>query len=413
MTNEINHVAVVGAGHGGTAVAALLRQHGFPGHITLIGSETHQPYHRPPLSKSTTVGESISAELLRPDEFYTTQDIDLRLGTHVERVDTDRSVLQLAGGDVVQYDAMVLATGARALQLRLPGADLPQVRTLRTFDDALWLHDALMPGNHLVVVGAGYVGLEVAALARSRGASVTVIEGAPRVLGRSAGADVAEWLTRYHRSRGTEIILNAAVGGFVADESGNLASVQLEDRQIDCDLVVVGVGAEPCDDLALSAGLSCDRGVIVDDRGRTSVPHIYAIGDMTRRPLPPYEGLFRLESIPSASEQAKQVTADILGLPAPQPEVPWFWSDQYDLKLQIAGMPAHGEKPVVRGDIDTGRFAIYHLDGADRVVAVEAMNSPGDFLAGKKFIANQMTINARDLSDTQTSLKDLMRRGNE
>lgn len=413
MTIMINHVAVVGAGHGGTAVVALLRQHGFPGQITLIGSETHQPYHRPPLSKSTTVGESITAELLRPEDFYIGQNIDLRLGTHVDHIDVDRSALALTTGETVDYDALVLATGARALQLRLPGADLPHVRTLRTFDDARWLHDSLTPEHHLVVVGAGYVGLEVAALARTRGATVTVIEGASRVLGRSAGADVAEWLTQHHRSRGTDVILDAEVEGFVADPEGNLTAVQLKDRRIDCDLVVVGVGAEPCDDLATSAGLACDHGVIVDSRGQTSAPNIYAIGDMTRRPLPPYEGLFRLESIPSASEQAKQVAADILGLPAPHPEVPWFWSDQYELKLQIAGMPAHGEKPVIRGDLDTNRFAVYHLDGADRVVAVEAMNSPGDFLAGKKFIANQTTINARDLSDTRTPLKELMKRGNE
>ncbi|MCU1478803.1 MAG: ferredoxin reductase [Subtercola sp.] len=410
MSAERRHVIVVGAGHGGTAVTALLRQHGYAGRITLLSAESDQPYHRPPLSKPSTVATAATPELLREAEFYEIQNIDLRLGTTVQGFDAKTSSVTLDSGDVLAYDALVLATGARAITLPLPGADSAQVRTLRNLGDARWLNSRLCPGAHLVIVGAGYIGLEVAALARSRGAEVTIVEGSSRALGRSAGSDMAQWLTEYHRSRGTTIILDAVVEGFVEGQNGELAAVRINGEELACDLAVIGVGARARTELAVEAGLLCEGGVVVDDHGRTSARSVYAIGDMTMRPLAPFSGLFRLESIPSATEQARQVVADFLNLPAPAPEIPWFWSDQFDLKLQIAGLPALGQKAVVRGDLGAARFAVYHLDDADHVVAVEAMNSPGDFIAGKRFIADATVVHPDLLGDALIPLKTLMNR---
>lgn len=408
--SHLEHVAVVGAGHGGTAVAALLRQHGFQGRVTLLGAEAHHPYQRPPLSKVHQKGLEIEAELLRPEKFFLDQDIDLRLGAQVNKIDRRNACLSLADGDDVPYDRLVLATGARARRPAIPGVDLPQVLTLRTLDDAQWLHHSLGPGIRVAIVGAGYIGLEVAAVARESGAIVTILEGSDRVLGRSAGADVAEWLTERHRSCGTEVVLGAQVRGFAADAQGNLTSVKLRDREIACDLAVLGVGAEPRVEIAVEAGFATEQGITVDSSARTRVPNVYAVGDATLRPLPLYGGLFRLESIPSTTEQARQVVAHVMGLEAPKAEVPWFWSDQFDLKLQIAGIPSQGVKAVVRGETDSGRFAVYHLDEHDRLAAVEAVNASSDFAAGKRLISTRSALSPGDLNDRNIPLKDLVKR---
>jgi 3-phenylpropionate/trans-cinnamate dioxygenase ferredoxin reductase subunit len=400
MIDDSAKVAVVGAGHGGTTVAALLRQHGFSGPVILLGAEPHLPYHRPPLSK--TAGGA--HEPLRPEAFYAEQQITLRLGTAVQAL--DGPTLVLGDGSRVESDTVVLALGARSRRLRVPGADLAGVHTLRSVDDARGLAAELGPGRRLVVVGAGYIGLEVASTARRLGVETTVVEVADRVLGRSAGTELADWLTARHRAQGTRILGGAAVEEFTAGPDGRVKAVRLADgRELSCDLALIGVGAEPCDELAREAGLDCDGGVLVDERGRTSSPSVWAVGDMTRRPLAGRSGRFRLESIPSAGEQAKQVVADLLGRPAPAPEVPWFWSDQFGLKLKIAGLVGLGETTVVRGDVDDGRFAVFHLDGADRVVAVETVNAPGEFMAGKKWIAEGAVADPGTLADASAPLR--------
>lgn len=412
MIDDSSRVAVVGAGHGGTATAALLRQHGFHGSVTLFGVERHAPYHRPPLSKSLPDSGPVTADPLRPERFYEEQAIDLRLGCHVQALDTESSTLHLGDGTEFPYDVAVLATGARPRRIGVPGAALAGVHTLRTLDDARTLGEGLAAGVRLAVVGGGYIGLEVAATARRVGVEVTVLEGAERVLGRSAGPALAAWLTDRHREQGTEVVLGAVVSRFLARADGRVGAVCLTDgRVVPADVVLVGVGAEPCDELAWRAGLQCDGGVIVDARARTSTAGVYAVGDMTRRPLPPYGGLFRLESIPSAAEQAKQAAADILGAPAPRPEVPWFWSDQFGLKLKIAGLPGLGAKAVVRGDPVASSFAVFHLDGSSRVVAVETVNAPREFMAGKKWIADRAVIDPDQLADAANSLRSPASRG--
>jgi 3-phenylpropionate/trans-cinnamate dioxygenase ferredoxin reductase subunit len=408
MIDDASRVVIVGAGHGGTAVAALLRQGGFTGRITVFGAERHLPYHRPPLSKT---GTQDGPELLRPAGFYADQDIELRLDSTVAALEPAAAQLVLDDGERIGYDVAVLATGAQARRLRVTGAGLEGIHTLRTLDDAAGLRADLGPGRHVVIVGGGYVGLEIAAVARQRCSEVTVLEGGDRLLGRSAGPDIAAWLQREHGSRGTRVSCGVAVTGFRAGPDGRVASVHTTEGDVTCDLVLLGVGAEPRDELARTAGLHCHDGVMVDEHARTSAPGVYAVGDLTRRPLPPHPGLFRLESIPSAGEQAKQAVAHILGAPAPRPEVPWFWSDQFQLKLQIAGLPSLAAESVVRGDRAEGRFAVYHLDPERRLVSVEAVNAPGDFMAGKRWIGERRRLDATALADAGIPLRELVKAG--
>lgn len=383
-------IVVVGAGHGGATAAALLRQQGFAGEVLLLSAEPVAPYHRPPLSKAFL--DEQFAQPLKHDGFYVAQEIELRLGARATAVDRERREVALAGGERVAYDVLVLATGSIARRLPIPGADLSGVHELRTLADAERLREVVRPGAHLCIVGGGYIGLEVAATARRHGAAVTVIEREDRVLARVASRELSDFLTAHHRARGTEILVAAEVSRFERGSHGHVASVVLAGgRAIACDAVLVGVGAAADDDLARRAGLACDDGVVVDDQARTADPAVYAIGDMTRRPLHGRDGLFRLESIPSAVEQARRAVGAILDRPAGRPEVPWFWSDQFDLKLKIAGLLEDADDVTVRGDVDAGRFALLHT-AEGRLVAVEAVNAPAEFMAGKNAIRDAVAV---------------------
>ena len=394
---------IIGAGHAGGSVAALLRQYGFEGSIVLAGEETAPPYQRPPLSKAWLKGEAeLETLLLRPESFYAEQGIELRTGVTAVAIDAAARTVTFADGTVETYDTLILATGSTARKLTIPGADRPELIELRTLQDAERLKTALGPGKRLAVVGGGYVGLEAAASARALGAEVVVIERMDRVLQRVASEPLSAFFTARHRANGVEIRTGVEVTGFEAE------GVRLADGElITADAVLVGVGAMACEALALTAGLTCDNGVVVDETARTSDPHIHAIGDMTLRPISALEGrVMRLESVPNALEQARQAAAAITGRPAPAPEVPWFWSDQYDIKLQIAGLPFDADRQVVRGDPAGGRFAVFHLKG-DRIVCVEAVNAPPEFMAGKQMIARGTAVDAGKLADTDVSMKDV------
>lgn len=399
----MHKILTVGAGHGGGSVAALLRQYGFEGEIVLIGEERVPPYQRPPLSKAWLKGEAeLETLLLRPESFYDEQRITLRIGVTATAVDAVAKTVTFSDGKVDTYDTLILATGSIARKLPIPGADRAELIELRTLDDAERLKAALGPGKRLVVVGGGYVGLEAAASARALGAEVVVIERMDRVLQRVASEPLSAFFTAYHRQRGVEIRTGAEVAGFEVE------GVRLADgERIAADAILVGVGALACDALARTAGLVCGHGVVVDETARTSDPSIYAIGDMTQRPLPAMGGLvMRLESVPNALEQAKQVAAAITGRPAPAPEVPWFWSDQYEAKLQIAGLLFDADRQVVRGDPGSGRFAVFHLKG-DRIVCVEAVNAPPEFMAGRQMIGRATAVDAAKLADPAVSMKEV------
>ena len=407
-TNPCNRVVIVGAGHGGTNAAALLRQHGYTGDVVLAGEELDLPYQRPPLSKDYLKAELAPNDLLiKPEQFYAEQAIDLKLGWTARNIDPARRRVEFEPGESLEYDALILATGAEPRRLSVPGADLSNVCELRTRIDGTRLHASLGPGRRIVIVGGGYVGLEVAASATHLGAEVVVLEREDRVLARVASPELAAWLTDHHRKAGTHIETRADVASFVDRGDGSVGAVSLADgREFECDVALVGVGALPCDGIAIRAGLACDGGVVVDTRAATSEPAIYAIGDITRRPLHHYAGAYRLESIPNAIEQAKQAVCDILGIQPPKPEVPWFWSDQFDAKVKIAGLMTDVDRTVLRGSLDSGHFAFYHCSG-EKIVAVETVNSGTDFMAGKQFIDRRIAVDPARLGDTAVSLREL------
>jgi 3-phenylpropionate/trans-cinnamate dioxygenase ferredoxin reductase component len=401
------HVVIIGAGHAGGSAAAALRHFGHQGTITLVGEEALLPYQRPPLSKAWLKGEAGEDELqLRPASFYAENDIAVRLGIRATRIDRQAKRVALSDGEVLPYDALIIATGARARRLDLPGGEMARTLELRTVADAEMLKASIAPGRRLAIVGGGYVGLEVAASARALGAEAVVIEREPRILARVACPLLSDFFTAYHRKHGVRFELDAAVEA-LEGEGGQATAVRLGDgRSIPCDLVLIGVGALPNQELAEDVGLPCHHGVVVDEEARTADPAIFAIGDVTRRPLPLYGRSFRLESVPNALEQAKQAAAAITGHKRPPHEVPWFWSDQYDLKLQIAGLPFDVDDLVVRGDPSSARFAVFHMKGA-AIQAVEAINSPAEFMGGKLLIGSQKPVAREKLADPSISMKEV------
>ncbi len=398
-------VLIIGAGHAGGTAAAMLRQYGFEGSIVLAGDEPIAPYQRPPLSKAWLKGEADGDSLLlRPASFYDEQNIDLRVKTVATAIDRAAKTVTFASGATEAYDHLILATGAGPRRLQAPGSALRGVLYLRTAADADALKAALKPGRRLAVVGGGYVGLEVAASARSLGCQVVVIEREARVLARVASPALSSFFEAYHRARGVEIVIGASVTGFKGEHL--VTGVSLGGEVQACDVALVGIGASPNIALAREAGLDCADGVVVNLQARTSDPAIFAIGDVTHRPLPLYGRAMRLESVPNALEQAKQAACAITGRPAPAPEVPWFWSDQYDLKLQIAGVPFDADNLVVRGDPAKASFAVFHLAGT-RIVAVEAVNAAAEFMGGRQMIGKQMDVDALRLADPAVSMKEI------
>jgi 3-phenylpropionate/trans-cinnamate dioxygenase ferredoxin reductase subunit len=407
MGHETRGVVIVGAGHAGGTAAALLRQYGYTSPITLIGDEPVAPYQRPPLSKAWLKGEADAASLaLKPTDFYAEAGIEMILGTRVDRIDRTDKTVALCDGRAFAYAFLILATGARARTLPIPGADLEGVLSLRSAADAEALKGALRPGRRLAVIGGGYIGLEAAASARLLGADAVVIEREPRILARVACEVLSDFFTRYHQSRGVTFEVSATVDGFEG-ENGRVVGVRLGDgRTIACDAALVGIGAPPNDELAREAGLRCENGVVVDDHARTSDPAVFAIGDVAWRPMPRYERMFRLESVANALEQARQAAAAIAGRPLPPHEITWNWSDQYDLKYQFAGLPFDADDIVVRGDPASAHFAVFHLKG-DVIEAVEAVNAPAEFMAGRQLIGQRRPISRVRLADKTVSMKEV------
>lgn len=404
MSGSDDPIVIVGAGHGGATLAALLRRSGYTGGVVLVGAEPHHPYHRPPLSKKFAGAEV--HQLLRPAEFYPDNAIDLRRGVRVTDIDRATMRVHLSDGSSSGYRALVLATGSTPRRLAVPGSDAGGLLTLRTLDDARALGSTLDRGKPLAIIGGGYVGMEVAAVASSAAIPVTVIEREDRVLARVASGELSQRLSAAHRSRGTEIRTSAQVGA-VHTVAGRVRGVELTDGTVvTAETVLVGIGAAPDDELARHAGLACDNGVLVDEWGHTSDPSVFALGDVARRPVDGVEGLVRLESIPNATEQARQVAAALLGGDRPEPEVPWFWSDQFDLKLKIAGLVSPGNRVVPREGRKPGAFALFHLSPENTVVTVETANAPGDFIVGKKFVADRVQVDPDRLADPAAALHD-------
>ncbi|WP_245672239.1 NAD(P)/FAD-dependent oxidoreductase [Nocardia anaemiae] len=404
-------VVIVGTGQAGADTATALRMAGYPGEIVMIGEEPTLPYSRPPLSKAYLLGE-VDAEhvAIRPADIYEQQRIRVITGTAVTAVERAGKAVVLADGERMQYDKLVLATGGRARQLPQSATIGAQnIHTLRTLEDADRLRDRLTPGAHSVVIGGGYIGLEFAAVARSKGVRVTVLEAADRILARVTASVVSEFFARIHRDAGVEIVVDAQLDGFELNDSGDVAAARLADgTRIDADFVLLGIGLAPRTELAVAAGLPVDDGIIVDPAMRTWDPDIYAVGDVARHPDPDRGGMRRLESVPNASAQARIAAAAITMNRGPADAPPWFWSDQYDLKLQTVGLSTGYHRTVVRADAENDRaITVFYLrDGV--VVAADVVNRPADFAAAKKLVSANAVVDPVLLADTSIPLRTLV-----
>lgn len=404
------HLVIVGAGQAAAQAIHTLRQNRFEGSITLVGEEPYAPYQRPPLSKKYLAGELPRERLsLRPLDYYRDKQAELELATRAEEIEPAQQRVRLADGRQLQYDRLILATGSRVRRIDVPGAELMGVHYLRTIDDVDAFAPLLQPGARLVLVGAGYIGLEVAAVAAARGLDVTVLEAGDRVMNRVVSPEVSSFYHRRHSEAGVKLHYGTTVSGFKGAEK--VVAVETADGEsYPCDLAIVGIGVEPNTELAWAAGLACDNGITVDEYGRTEDARIVAAGDCTCHPHPLFGRQIRLESVQNAIEQAKAAAANFAGEPHAYTEVPWFWSDQYELKLQIAGLSSGHEEIAVRGDFSTpGGFAIYYLREG-KPIAVEAVNSPRDFMFGRKLIAAGLQVSAQELADPGTDLAKLAAR---
>jgi len=400
-------VVVVGAGQAAAQLVASLRGEGFAGAITLIGEEPFVPYQRPPLSKAFLAGELAADRLfIKPEEFYAEAKCTLMLRTRAVSVDRVRKIVKLADGREVPYGTLALTTGSRIRKLTLPGADLPGCFYLRGIEDVEKLQGQLKADARLAIIGAGYIGLEVAAVAAKRKLKVTVIEALPRVMARAACEQLSAFYEAEHRKAGVDIRCNVKIDAIERD--GAALAVKTSAGSIPADFVLIGIGILPNVELAAEAGLKVDNGIVVDQFGRTEDPAIYAVGDCTNHPCAyAIAGRTRLESVQNAIDQAKHAAAAICGKPKPYTEVPWFWSDQYDLKLQIAGLVAPDDEVVLRGDPASRSFAAFRLrDGV--IVAVEAVNAAPEYMMGRRLIAARARVAPDRLANKAVPMKEMV-----
>jgi len=402
------HCIIVGASHAAAQVAPTLRQQGWEGTITVIGQEYFLPYHRPPLSKDFLSGtKSIDNILIRQPAVYEKSRIRFALGITVSAIDRANKRITLDDNEHVAYDKLVLTVGARVRKIDIPGADLPGVFYLRNINDVLQIKHFTGKAKNAVIVGGGYIGLETAASLRKLGMDVTVLEAMPRVLQRVTAPEVSSFYTRVHNEEGVRIVTDTQVEAITGGK-GAEAVVCKNGDTFPADLVIIGVGVIPNTELAADAGLAVDNGIVVDEYARTSDYDILAAGDCTSHFNPIYNRQLRLESVQNALDQATIAALTICGKEKPYSALPWFWSDQFDLKLQIAGLNQGYTDVVIRGDIQGGRsFAAFYLQD-NRVLAVDAINRPQEFMLGKRFITEKKVVDAAQLSDESKPLKDLL-----
>jgi 3-phenylpropionate/trans-cinnamate dioxygenase ferredoxin reductase component len=403
--STLDTLVIAGASHAGGRAAQAIRAAGFAGRVILIGEEAWIPYERPPLSKALLVGEEgIEKVQLHPRVFYEERTIELVLGERVTAI--DRAARQVkVGGKAIAYDRLMLATGARVRRIELPGATLPGVTYLRTIDDSASIRAKLKEGMKVIVIGGGFIGLETAASARKRGCTVTVIEAADRLMGRALAPEVGEYFAKLHRSKGTEVRLSTTLLHFEGE--GKLERVMFPDgSSIPADLCIVGIGITPNVELALEAGLEVHNGVVVDDRGRTSDPNIFAVGDVANQPNAFLGRRVRLESYQNAQDQGMTVGRNMAGADEAYEDRLWVWTDQYETNLQMLGQPQEWDRLVFRGDVEKGSFVVFYLkDG--KVVGVNAVNSGRDIRTCERLMASGATVTADQLADPTTNLRKI------
>jgi 3-phenylpropionate/trans-cinnamate dioxygenase ferredoxin reductase subunit len=400
-------IVIAGAGHAAGQAIATLRRKGFDGEIVLVGEESWLPYQRPPLSKKFLAGEMSPERLyFKPPAFYDDAAIDVRLNTRITTIDREARTIETDCGDPVHYDELLLALGSRVRRLNVTGSDLAGIHYVRSIADVSRIRAEMDTARNVVIVGAGYIGLEVAAVARQLGHVVTVLETENRVMSRTVSPVVSEFYEAQHAAQGVVLHLSTTLEEFIGGD--RVAAVTTTDaKTVTADLVIVGVGILPNTELAAAAGLEVDDGIVVDERCRTGDDRIHAIGDCTSHPNAIYGRRVRLESVHNALEQAKTAAANICGEDVEYTQVPWFWSDQYDLKLQIAGLSAGYDRTVTRGNPDERSFSCLYLK-AGRLIACDSVNAPRDFMQSKSLIAERKVVAENDLADTSIPLKDLV-----
>jgi 3-phenylpropionate/trans-cinnamate dioxygenase ferredoxin reductase subunit len=378
-------IIIAGAGQAGVRAAEMLRKLGFDGGVVLIGEEPHPPYQRPPLSKKFLLGEMSEEQLwLQGPGFFSQNAIELVTGARVAAIDPGTKRVSLADGTQRPYATLILATGSRARDLPVPGADLAGVHKLRTIADVLHLREAVADAGRIAIIGGGYIGLEVAAVLREQGKGVVVLEGEDRLLKRVMSPPMSDFFLRLHQKHGAEIRLSEKVVRLLGQ--GHVSAVELADgARVAADQVLVAVGGKANDELAAQAGLTCQDGILVDQHG-LAAPDIYAVGDCARFPSRRYCRHVRLESVQNANDQARAAAQAIMGAAEAYDPVPWFWSDQYDVKLQIAGLAQGYDRHVTEGDADAGSFSVSYFRG-DRLLAVDAVNAPRAHMLSRRAIA--------------------------
>ncbi|NYS23752.1 FAD-dependent oxidoreductase [Rhodobacteraceae bacterium 2376] len=398
-------IVVVGAGQAGAALVAKLRALGHDGPLTLIGAEPVPPYQRPPLSKAYLLGEMDMERLfLRPESYYTEQGITLITDAAVTALDPARRQIRM-GDQTLDYEQLALTTGA--IPRRLPaamGGDLAGVHTVRTLADVDRMAPEFVAGRRMVVIGGGYIGLEAAAVGAKRGLAVTVIEAAPRILQRVAAAETSDYMRQLHAGQGVTLLEGTPLERLEGRDGRDIAAHLADGRVIAADFVVCGIGITPDDALAQAAGLTIDNGIATNAQGRTSDPHVWAAGDCASFPWRGEQ--MRLESVQNAIDQAECVAANMLGADQPYDPVPWFWSDQYDMKLQIAGLGTGHDRVIVR---ESGSARSHWYFGGGTFLAVDAMNDPRAFMLGKRLLTQRRSPDPARLADPAVDLKDLLR----
>lgn len=396
---------IIGASHAAAQTGVSLRQGGWDGRIIIIGDEPDLPYHRPPLSKDFLSGDkSIDDILIRPASAYESADIELKLGTRVGAINREDKTVLTEDGETLSYDKLVLTTGARIRRLPVPGDDLPGVFYLRDTNDVRAIKEAVGAGRRAVIVGGGYIGLETAASLRKQGMDVTVLEAMSRILQRVTAPELSAFYKRVHTEEGVTI-MEGVMASEIQEADGRLSVHTSCGKDLPADMVVIGIGVIPNVELAEMAGLEIGNGIVVNAYGQTSDPHIYAAGDVTWHYNPIYDRHVRLESVPNATEQGKTVAQHINGKPKPYNSLPWFWSDQFDLKLQIAGLSEGYDEIIVRGDIETGRsFAAFYFEG-ERLLAVDAVNAPREFMMARMALTKGKTLDKAIIKDPDGDLK--------
>lgn len=385
MNNPAQNVVIIGASHAAADAIAMLRKAGWGHGITLIGDEQYLPYQRPPLSKAYYKGEMDADKLaIKNPSFYELTKVDLLLGNRVESIDRSTQEVILESGDRVAYSKLILATGTRARLLPIDGADVASVKYLRTLSDVDDIKASIPPGGKLLIVGAGYIGLEVAASAIKQGVQVTVLEAQDRVLARVTGEQVSAFYQEIHRAAGVDLRLGVGLKRFVEKGEDNFAELG-DGELIKFDCAIVGIGVIPNVELAEQAGLACDNGIVVDEFTRTEDHNIYAVGDCSNHPSLLYKRRIRLESVPNAVAQAKTAAMSICGDNRVYDQLPWFWSDQYDVKLQTAGLLQGYDKSLISGDPADRKFTVSYFK-ENKLIALDAINSPAEFMQAKKRI---------------------------